>query len=188
MPRPRAAACTQSHEDACARRMPRPAVVSTMLRGSPNICRPPNWRLGCDARAATGRPGSARSAARRALVGTVTRAVCIRILGSPLQASDGAAEASRRVSRTATRVLEGYLARGCGARQFERHVRTSIAPRCACALRLFAHVVELGGLERLACTPIVARSNCGRNGITWRDIKKSFRAPRRILSNIRGRE
>ena len=34
MPRPRAAACTQSHEDACARRMPRPAVVSTMLRGS----------------------------------------------------------------------------------------------------------------------------------------------------------
>ena len=56
-----------------------------------------------------------------------------------------------------------------------------IAPRCCCARRLFAHVVELGGLERLACTPIVARSNCGRNGITWRDIKKSFRAPRRIL-------
>ena len=60
--------------------------------------------------------------------------------------------------------------------------------RAAPAPRLFAHVVELGGLERLACTPIVARSNCGRNGITWRDIKKSFRAPRRILSNIRGRE
>ena len=29
---------------------------------------------------------------------------------------DGAAEASRRVSRTAARVLEGYLARGCGDR------------------------------------------------------------------------
>ena len=63
-----------------------------------------------------------------------------------------------------------------------------IAPRCCCARRLFAHVVELGGREWLLCTPIVARSNCGRNGITWRDIKKSFRAPRRILSNIRGRE
>ena len=36
---------------------------------------------------------------------------------APLQASrDGPAEASRRVSRTTARVLEGYLARGCGDR------------------------------------------------------------------------
>ena len=59
--------------------------------------------------------------------------------------------------------------------------------RAACALRLFAHVEELGGREWLPYTPIVARSNCGRNGITWRDIKKSFRAPRRILPIYAGK-
>ena len=68
-----------------------------------------------------------------------------------MQASrDGAAEASRRVSRTATRVLEGIWP---AVAVLDDSVDTSalrrIAPRCCCARRLFAHVVELGGREWL---------------------------------------
>ena len=85
---------------------------------------------------------------------------------------DGAAEASRRVSRTAARVLEGYLAVVAvspteSSSVASRRRGSELLPHQA----VRARVLQLGARERLLCTPIVARSNRARNGITGRDKK-----------------